>query len=166
MAKGKPTPPKRGTRYWLMKSEPEEFSLGDLKKQKRARWGDIRNYQVRNMIRDEIQVGDIALFYHSNAKEIGVVGEMTVIQPAYTDPTQFEAKSKYFDALSKKDNPRWLAFNVQFLGEYPRVVSLAELKSAHVFRNSPLTQKGNRLSIIPISPAQYEYVRECAVRYV
>ncbi len=162
--KGKPTSPKRGVRYWLMKSEPEEFSLGDLKREKRARWGDIRNYQVRNMIRDEIQVGDIALFYHSNAKEIGVVGEMTVIQPAYTDPTQFDKKSHYFDAQSKVENPRWLAMNVQFLGEYPRVVTLAELKSAPVFKNSPLTQKGNRLSIIPISPTQYDYVRACAVR--
>lgn len=162
--KGKPTPPKRGMRYWLMKSEPEEFSLADLKKEKRARWGDIRNYQVRNMIRDEIQVGDIALFYHSNAKEIGVVGEMTVIQPAYTDPTQFDKKSHYFDAQSKVENPRWLALNVQFLGEYPRVVTLAELKLAPAFKNSPLTAKGNRLSIIPISPAQYDYVRECAVR--
>ena len=147
-----------------MKSEPDEFSLADLKKQKRARWGDIRNYQVRNMIRDEIRVGDIALFYHSNAAEIGVVGEMTVIQPAYTDPTQFDKKSYYFDPQSKPENPRWLACNVQFLGEYPRVVTLAELKMSSVFRNSPLTQKGNRLSIIPISPAQYEYVRACAVR--
>jgi predicted RNA-binding protein with PUA-like domain len=147
-----------------MKSEPVEFSITDLKKEKRARWGDIRNYQVRNMIRDEIQVGDIALFYHSNAAEIGVVGEMTVIQLAYTDPTQFDSKSNYFDSQSKKDNPRWLALNVQFLGEYPRVVTLTELKSAHVFKNSPLTLKGNRLSIIPISPAQYDYVRACAVR--
>ncbi len=164
MSKGKPTPPKRGVRYWLMKCEPDVFSITDLKKEKRARWGDIRNYQVRNMIRDEIMVGDIAVFYHSNAKEIGAVGEMTVIQPAYVDPTQFDQKSNYFDPKSQKDNPRWLAVNVQFLGEYPRVVTLSELKSAHVFKNSPLIAKGNRLSIVPISPAQYEYIRECAVR--
>ena len=162
--KGKPTPPKRGVRYWLMKCEPEVFSITDLKKEKRARWGDIRNYQVRNMLRDEIQVGDIALFYHSNAKEIGVVGEMTVIQPAYVDPTQFDKKSNYFDPQSKTENPRWLAVNVQFLGEYPRVVTLAELKSSSVFKNSPLIAKGNRLSIVPISLVQYEYIRACAVR--
>ena len=164
MSKGIPTPPKRGTRYWLMKCEPEVFSITDLKKQKRARWGDIRNYQVRNMIRDEIQVGDIAVFYHSSTKEVGAVGEMKVIQPAYVDPTQFDPKSNYFDEKSQKENPRWLAVNVQFLGEYPRVVTLGELKAAKEFKTSPLTQKGNRLSVFPISPTQYEYIRECAIK--
>ena len=147
-----------------MKCEPEVFSIGDLKKVKRARWGDIRNYQVRNMIRDEIQVGDIAVFYHSSTKEVGAVGEMKVIQPAYVDPTQFDTKSNYYDAKSQKENPRWLAVNVEFMGEYPRVVALSELKNSHVFKNSPLVAKGNRLSVLPISPAQYEYIRECSVR--
>ena len=158
MKKGMPTPPKRGIRYWLMKSEPSEFAITDLKNKQKSRWDGIRNYQVRNMLRDEIQVGDYALFYHSNAEQIGVVGEMRVIQAAYPDPTQFDTKSVYFDAQSQPKNPRWLAINVQFLTEYSSVITLAELKISPVFKNSPLVQKGNRLSIIPLSPAQYEFV--------
>lgn len=141
-----------------MKSEPSEFGIQDLKKKQKSRWDGIRNYQVRNMIRDEIQVGDYVLFYHSNADHIGVVGEMQVIQAAYPDPTQFDAKSNYFDPQSQLKNPRWLAVNVQFLTAYPRVVTLTELKNAPVFKNSPLVQKGNRLSIIPLSPAQFMWV--------
>lgn len=155
MAKGTPTPPKRGTRYWLMKSEPSEFSIADLKKQKRARWGDIRNYQVRNMLRDEMQVGDYALFYHSNADVIGVVGEMRIIQSAYTDPTQFDSRSKYFDPQSQTTNPRWLAVNVQFVSMCPKVVTLAMIKQQAPFKNLPLVQKGNRLSVMPLSPQHY-----------
>ena len=156
MKKGTPTPPKRGTRYWLMKSEPAEFSIDDLKKQKRARWGDIRNYQVRNMLRDEMQVGDYALFYHSNAEAIGVVGEMRIIQSAYTDPTQFDSHSKYFDAQSQANNPRWLAVNVQFVSKLPRIVNLSMIKQLAQFKNLPLVQKGNRLSVMPLSPQNYE----------
>lgn len=158
MAKGIPTPPKRGTRYWLMKSEPSEFSITDLKQQKRARWGDIRNYQVRNMLRDEMMVGDYALFYHSNAKEIGVVGEMRIIQSAYTDPTQFDPKSTYYDPQSQLKNPRWLAVNVQFVSEFTHLVPLTTIKQHPLFKKLPLVQKGTRLSVMPISPDQYEFL--------
>jgi predicted RNA-binding protein with PUA-like domain len=162
MAKGIPTPPKRGTRYWLMKSEPSEFGIDDLKKKQKSRWDGIRNYQVRNMLRDEIQVGDYALFYHSNAHQIGVVGEMRVIQAAYPDPTQFDQKSDYFDPQSQLKNPRWLAVNVKFVCEYPKIVTLSTLKISPFFKNSPLVQKGNRLSIIPLTRDQYEFVSGCA----
>lgn len=152
---GKPTPPKRGIRYWLMKSEPSEFSITDLEQKNKARWDGIRNYQVRNMLRDEMQVGDMALFYHSNAESIGVVGEMRIIQSAYTDPTQFDTKSKYFDAQSQEKNPRWLAINVQFVTKLPRVVTLAEIKLQPEFKNLALVQKGNRLSVMPLREEQY-----------
>ncbi len=151
--------PKQQTKiqnYWIMKSEPTEFSIDDLKKQKRARWGDIRNYQVRNMIRDVMKVGDCALFYHSNADIIGVVGEMRIIQSAYTDPTQFDSVSKYFDPQSQIQNPRWLAVNVQFVSELPKTVTLATIKQQPQFKNLPLVQKGNRLSVMRISPQHYD----------
>lgn len=147
---------KRGTRYWLMKSEPSEFGIRDLKQKKKARWDGIRNYQVRNMLRDDMHVGDMALFYHSNADQIGVVGEMRIIQAAYTDPTQFDPKNAHFDPQSQAKNPRWLAVNVQFVAEFPRVVTLGEIKLDPTFKNLSLVQKGNRLSVMPLSPTHYE----------
>ena len=157
---GTPTPPKRGTRYWLMKSEPSEFSIDELKKKKRSRWDGIRNYQVRNMLRDEFQIGDYALFYHSSTDVIGVVGEMRIIQGAYPDPTQFEKGNKYFDPQSTKQNPRWIAVNVQFVSKFPRIVTLAEIKNDPAFKKLPLVQSGNRLSIMPISPTHYDRLYE------
>jgi predicted RNA-binding protein with PUA-like domain len=146
---------KPGVRYWLMKSEPREFSITDLKKQKRARWGDIRNYQVRNMLRDDMKVGDMAIFYHSSCEEIGAAGEMRIIQAAYLDPSQFDQSSRYYDAESQLKNPRWLAVNVQFVTEFPQVLPLSQIKRDHVFKNLALVQKGNRLSVMPISPHHY-----------
>lgn len=149
---------KRGTRYWLMKSEPSEFSITDLRLKKKARWDGIRNYQVRNMLRDEMRIGDMALFYHSNADVIGVVGVMRIIQAAYPDPTQFDPKSTYYDPQSQTKNPRWLAVNVQFVSQCKRMVTLAELKLDPAFKNLALVQKGNRLSVMPISPAHFENI--------
>lgn len=147
------------TGYWIMKSEPEEFSIDDLKKKDVSIWDGIRNYQVRNMIRDVMKVGDRAFFYHSNSKEIGIVGEMEVVKSAYPDPTQFSAKSKYFDKGSKEDNPRWLSVDVQFVEKFPRLLTLAEIKLNPVFENLPLVKKGNRLSIMPITKDHYVQIK-------
>ena len=146
--------------YWIMKCEPHEFSIDDLAKKNTSIWDGIRNYQVRNMIRDVMKVGDRAFFYHSNSKEIGIVGEMEVVKSAYPDPTQFSAKSKYFDKSSKKDTPRWLSVDVQFVEKIPHILTLAEIKLNPLFENLPLVKKGNRLSIMPITKEHYLQIKK------
>lgn len=143
-------------KYWLMKSEPNEFSIDDLKRIKREKWFGVRNYQVRNMMRDMMKKGDFALFYHSNAgDETGVVGIMEIVKEAYPDPTQFDSQSKYFDLKSNSENPRWLCVDVKFIKELPRLVSLQEIKSDKAFLDLPLVQKGNRLSVMPIKKIHF-----------
>lgn len=146
-------------KYWLMKSEPNEFSIDDLKRVKREMWHGIRNYQVRNMLRDEIKEGDLALFYHSNAgAEIGVVGVMEIVKEAYPDPTQFDLKSKYTDLKSNPENPRWLCVDVKFIRKFPRLVTLSEIKSDKVFIDLPLVKRGNRLSVFPVTKEHYNRI--------
>jgi predicted RNA-binding protein with PUA-like domain len=142
-------------KYWLMKSEPSEFSIDDLKKVDSQLWDGIRNYQVRNMFRDEMKVGDRALFYHSSCADIGVVGKMEILKPAEVDPAQFDPKSKYFDAKSTKENPRWLGPVVKFQKKFEHLVNLAEIKNNPLFDTLPLVKKGNRLSTFPISKEHY-----------
>ena len=141
-----------------MKSEPSEFSIEDLKREGTEPWDGIRNYQVRNMFRDDFSVGDKALFYHSNAAEIGVVGEMEVVSEAYTDPTQFDPEDSHYDPKSSPEKPRWLLVDVQFVSKLPRTVTLAELKSDSQFADLPIVQKGNRLSVVEITARQYQAV--------
>lgn len=143
-----------------MKSEPDEFSIDDLKRKDVSIWDGIRNYQVRNMIRDVMRVGDRAFFYHSSSKEIGIVGEMEIVKSAYPDPTQFNDKSKYFDKGSKKDDPRWLSVDVRFIEKFPRTLTLAEIKADPKFSTLPLVKKGNRLSIMPISKTHYDLIKK------
>jgi predicted RNA-binding protein with PUA-like domain len=150
------------TKYWLMKSEPNEYSIDDLKRDKIEMWDGIRNYQVRNFMRDEMRVGDRALFYHSNASEIGVAGEMKIAKKAYPDPTQFDPKNKHFDPKSAKEKPRWLCVDVRFVKKYPRVVTLAEMKTLAKLKNMKLLQKGNRLSVMPISKTEFETICKLA----
>ena len=145
-----------------MKSEPNEFSVTDLKQVGVEPWDGGRNYQVRNMFRDEFKIGDKALFYHSNCTEIGVVGEMEVVSEAYPDPTQFDPKSDHYDPKAKPDNPRWLLVDVQFVAIFPRTVTLEELKNNDTFSNLPLVQKGNRLSVMPITKRHYQAITRLA----
>ncbi len=145
--------------YWLMKSEPATFGIDDLKRKKRSIWDGVRNYQVRNFLRDEFRVGDMALFYHSSCKEVGVAGEMAVVKAGYPDPTQFDPKSPYYDEGSTPDNPRWLAVDVAFGSKFTRIVTLTELKALSIMTDSPLLKRGNRLSIVPLSARQYEEIR-------
>lgn len=148
-----------------MKSEPEEFSIEDLKRQKKEVWYGIRNYQVRNMLRDQMKKGDQALFYHSNAgSETGVVGVMEIIKEAYPDPTQFDSKSKYFDAKSSLENPRWLCVDVKFVEKLPRLVTLQEIKSDSFFADLPLVQKGNRLSVMALKKVHFtKLIRKASI---
>lgn len=146
-------------KYWLMKSEPKEFSIDMLKQKKRTFWDGIRNYQVRNMLRDDFKKGDKALFYHSNAGvETGVVGVMEIAGEAYPDHTQFDQESKYYDPKSTQENPRWLGVDVQFVEKLPCLVTLAGLKEEKSLSGLPLVKKGNRLSIMPLTKAQFEKI--------
>lgn len=145
--------------YWIMKSEPDCYSIDDLRRERIGRWDGTRNYQVRNMMRDEMRVGDKALFYHSNAGDAtGVVGEMEVVKEAYPDPTQFDPKSDRPDPKSDLDNPRWLCVDVKFQMKFPRVVTLQEIKNDPKLEGIIVAHKGNRLSVMPIHKKHYERI--------
>ena len=122
-------------------------------------WDGIRNYQVRNMIRNKMRAGDKALFYHSNAgAETGVVGVMKIASKAYPDPTQFDPKSLHPDPKSDKNNPRWFCVDVRFVSKLPQVITLNEIKKLDVMKDSPLVRRGNRLSIVELTKVQFEKI--------
>jgi predicted RNA-binding protein with PUA-like domain len=145
-------------RYWLVKSEPEEFSIDALAKVKSEPWSGVRNYQARNFMRDGMQVGDGILFYHSNCAEPGVVGLAEVATEAYPDPTQFDPRSDYFDAGSKQEEPRWLLVDVRFKRKLKRTITLTELKGRDELEEFALTRRGNRLSVMPVTRAQWDFI--------
>jgi predicted RNA-binding protein with PUA-like domain len=151
-------------RYWLMKSEPDAFSIDDLKGRPRGvdHWDGIRNYQARNFMRDDMKKGDQVLFYHSNCEEPGVVGIVEVVREAYPDHTAFDPDSKYFDPKSDPDNPRWLMVDVKYRRKLPRTVSLRALKENPELADMLVTRKGSRLSITPVSEHEWRTVLEMA----
>jgi len=144
--------------YWLMKSEPDVYGIDDLKRDKVEPWDGIRNYQVRNMFRDQMKVGDLAFFYHSNCKPPAVVGIMTIASEAYPDHTQFDTKSRYYDAKSDKENPRWLLVDVKYKRKLKREITLQELKENKKLEDFRLNQKGNRLSVIPVKKSEWDLI--------
>ena len=148
-------------RYWLMKSEPEDYSIDDLARDKKAGWTGVRNYQARNFMRDQMTVGDQALFYHSSCAEPGIVGICEVSRPAYPDATQFDPKSKYFDPKSAPDNPRWLHVEVKFVRR-TRLMPLSELRGHPQLAGMRILQRGNRLSITPVDPREWKEVMAMA----
>lgn len=143
-----------------MKSEPDTFSIDDLERTGTQFWDGVRNYRVRNMFRDEMKVGDLALFYHSSCKQIGIAGEMEIIKGAVADPTQFDPKSDYFDSGSKKDNPRWLGPTVKFVKKFKRIITLAEIKNQPHLQKLLIIEKGNRLSVTQISKSEYQAIKK------
>ncbi len=144
--------------YWLMKSEPDAYSIDDLERDGRDMWDGIRNYQARNMMRDDMKIGDEVFFYHSNCKEPGVVGIAKVVSEPYPDPTQFDRTSRYFDPKSDKDNPRWCLVDVEFVRKMKRNVTLTEIKAQKTLEDMILTRKGNRLSIMPVSKKHWNKI--------
>jgi predicted RNA-binding protein with PUA-like domain len=147
--------------YWLMKSEPDVFGIEHLKKmpQKREHWDGVRNYQARNMMRDQMKKGDLVFFYHSNCKEPGIVGIMEVVKEGYPDFTAFDPNSKYYDPKSDPDNPRWYMVDVKYKRRLKRNISLRELKQhTEALEGLALLQKGSRLSIMPVSKQQWDYI--------
>ena len=144
--------------FWLIKSEPGDYSIDDLERDGREMWDGIRNYQARNFMRDEMKNGDEVFFYHSNCKEPGIVGIARVAGAPYPDPTQFDKKSKYFDPKSDKSNPRWCLVDMEFVRKTKRNVTLSEIKTHKSLDDMILTRKGNRLSIMPVSKKHWNKI--------
>ncbi|MEM7310146.1 MAG: EVE domain-containing protein [Planctomycetota bacterium] len=150
--------PRKTPRYWLMKSEPDVYSYDDLVREKRTHWDGVRNYQARNLMRDEMQVGDEVLFYHSNAKPPGVAGVAKVASESYPDPTQFDPADAHYDPKSDPDDPRWVLVDVKPVRRLKRLVSLPELRENPKLADMGLLRRGNRLSVQPVSPAEFREV--------
>jgi predicted RNA-binding protein with PUA-like domain len=135
--------------YWLMKSEPEAYSINDLKRDRTTIWDGVRNYQARNFLRS-MQIGDLAFFYHSNATPLGIAGLMKISKPDIVDPTQFDPKSKYYDEKSPEDNPRWRTVEVEFVEIFPELISLDTLRQHFSPDELLVVRQGNRLSVMPV----------------
>jgi predicted RNA-binding protein with PUA-like domain len=148
-------------KYWLMKSEPDECSIDDVLAApgRITPWSGVRNYQARNFMRDEMEVGDGVLFYHSSCPEPGIAGLAEVAVKAYTDKTQFDPKSDYYDPRSKKDNPRWVNVDVRALKK-TRLLSLAEIRKQKPLARMRLLRPGNRLSITPVTAAEWKHIEK------
>ena len=144
--------------YWLMKSEPDVYGINQLKNEVTTIWDGIRNYQVRNFFRDSMQVGDKAFFYHSNCKQPGIVGTMEIASRAYPDHTAFDPSEKYFDRKSDPENPRWLMVDVRYLRHLDRMITLGELRQQKQIADMKLLQRGNRLSVLPLSKKEWQYI--------
>jgi len=148
--------------YWLIKSEPGEFSIDDLYAcpKRTTCWDGVRNYQARNFMRDDMKTGDLAFFYHSNCDEPGISGVVSIVKAAYPDHTAFDPDDKHFDPKSDPTNPRWLMVDVRFEEKYPRVISLARLReeSEGALKDFMILRRGNRLSVTPVSRKHWNYI--------
>jgi predicted RNA-binding protein with PUA-like domain len=146
--------------YWLMKTEPSCFSIDDLKQSKNQTtpWDGVRNYQARNMMRDDMAVGDLVFFYHSNAKPAGIVGIAEVVSEAYPDYTAFDPENEHYDPKSQKDNPRWYMVDIKLKEKFDTIISLQELKQYPQLQNMQLLKKGNRLSVMPVNKSHWDFI--------
>ena len=146
-------------RHWLMKSEPDVFGIDDLAKEpgRTAAWWGVRNYQARNFMRDDMSVGDLAFFYHSSCAEPGIAGLMKVAKKAYPDITQFDPASEYHDPKSTPEAPRWMNVDMKLVKK-TRLVPLAEMRAHPELASLRILQRGNRLSITPIEPAEWAFI--------
>ncbi|MDI7205865.1 EVE domain-containing protein [Leptospira santarosai] len=151
-------------RHWLFKTEPDVFSIDDLYNAPShiAPWEGVRNYQARNFLRDSIQKGDLVLFYHSRATPLSVVGIAEVVKPGYPDHLAFDTSHKYFDPKSKPESPTWYMVDIKFKKKFPKPVTTEEMKKHKQLKNMVLLQKGSRLSIQPVSPAEFQFILELA----
>ena len=147
-------------KYWVMKSEPDMFGIDDLRKRpgQREHWDGVRNYQVRNMLRDEVQVGDQAFFYHSSCKQPGIVGIMNIVRAGYPDDSALNPEGEHYDPKHTLEKPRWYMVDVKFERAFKRVVSLEEIKQCPQLQDFALVQRGNRLSILPVTSAQWKFI--------
>jgi predicted RNA-binding protein with PUA-like domain len=146
-------------KHWLMKSEPGSYSIDDLERDGSTFWNGVRNYQARNLMRDEMKLGDPVLFYHSNADPTGVVGIARVSRAAYADPSARDPKSDYFDPKAGDEDPRWYMVDVEFVEKFPAIVTLDELRATPGLEKMPAINK-SRLSVQPVTPEEYRIVVE------
>ena len=153
--------PKRATKHWLMKSEPDVYSIDNLERDGRESWEGVRNYQARNFMREMVE-GDLVIFYHSNAKPPGAAGVGRICRKADPDDTQFNKKSKYYDAKSKKEDPRWSLVDVEFVEKFGEPISLQALKDDPALDGMRVTQKGSRLSVQPVEKGHFKRVLKMA----
>jgi predicted RNA-binding protein with PUA-like domain len=157
-------------KYWLMKTEPSTFGLDDLKRapKQTTGWDGVRNYQVRNMLRDEMKRGDLAFLYHSSCDAPGIVGIVEIVREGYPDPTAFDRKHAHHDPASKPDAPRWYQVDVKLSQPFSRVISLTELRSheSRELAGMLILRNGNRLSITPVDPAHWKFITALARREV
>jgi predicted RNA-binding protein with PUA-like domain len=154
--------PKETGRHWLIKSESDEYSIADLKRDGKTTWEGVRNFEARNFMRDKMQPGDLAFFYHSNSKPSGIAGLARVVQVGIPDPTQFKKKSDYYDPTSPKDDPRWRMIEVEFVEQFKEVLSLDRLKEEKALAKMWLLQKGQRLSVQPVAEAHFAHILKMA----
>jgi predicted RNA-binding protein with PUA-like domain len=150
-------------RYWLMKSEPDEVSIDDLAARRTVPWFGVRNYQARNFMRDGMRVGDRAFFYHSGCATPGIAGVCEVCAPAHPDDTQFDPASPYHDPRASRENPRWLCVDVAFV-EKTRFLPLSLLRAQAPLAGMAILQRGNRLSITPVSAAEWLFINDHLLR--
>ena len=148
--------------YWLMKSEPDVYSIDDLKRDGSTYWDGVRNYQARNLMRDEMKLGDGVLYYHSNAKPMAIVGLARVSKESYPDPTQFDENNKYYDPKSTEENPRWFLVDIEFVEKFDEPLPLHFLKEQPSLEGMPLLRKGQRLSVQPVSAKHWKTVCKMA----
>ena len=146
--------------YWLMKSEPGEFGIDDLERSDASTecWDGVRNYQARNMMRDQMKKGDLAFFYHSNCATPGIAGIMEIVREGYPDATAFDPEDKHHDPKSDPANPRWFLVDVRFVRKLGRIISLSEMKEQRSLEGMLLLRRGNRLSITPVSKAHWDCI--------
>ncbi len=147
--------------YWLIKSEPDDFSIDDLKNApgKTTHWDGVRNYQARNFMRDGMSQGDLVFYYHSNCKEPGIVGIAEIVSSAYPDHTAFDSNEKHFDPKSDPENPRWLMVDVRYKRNTKRLISLSEIKqNPEQLDGLALIRRGNRLSVMPVAKEHWDFI--------
>jgi predicted RNA-binding protein with PUA-like domain len=144
--------------YWLMKCEPNVYSIEDLEQEKRCFWEGVRNYQARNFMRDEMAAGDLAIFYHSNAKPSGAAGIMKIVSPGYPDHTAWEVGNKYFDQKTSPEKPIWSMVDVEFVEKFPNVLALKTMRTMPALEGLLLLQKGSRLSITPVQKSHFALI--------
>ncbi len=145
-------------KFWLMKSEPETYSIDHLRKDKTTWWEGVRNYQARNSMMKDMQVGDLVLFYHSNAEPPGIAGLATVSQKAVPDPSQFNKKSDFFDPKATKEKPNWFCVQLEFKVKFKKLLTLEEIKKEKKLAQMVVVQKGSRLSVQPVTQPDFEFI--------
>ncbi len=149
-------------RHWLMKSEPDVFGIADLERERRTHWDGVRNYQARNFMRDDMKVGDMVLFYHSNASPPGVAGVARVAKEAYPDHSAWDPSDKHFDPKTDPESPRWMMVDIEHVETLPSLVPLEALRNNALLETMPLLQRGQRLSVQPVEAHHFREVLRMA----